>query len=185
MLRSRQDHGFHLRLLNEIYIQSCRPAGEEGNPVLQKTATRELAGCQCDSHPHANQKPEEILGIIDQKVWSPILTKGSRGYKIKVTVDKNKRDLLKRRCMASAKRNPASPTHSSHQNASVRIERGGPADTVQPNFEKAFDKVLYQRLSKKLTCHRMGGKSLTNRKLTNRIQKARFNGQFSVQRIGS
>lgn len=63
---------------------------------------------------------------------------------------------------ASAKQNPASPIHPSPPSASVRVERGGQADTVVSNFEKAFDKVPHQRLSEKLICHRMGGKSLTN-----------------------
>lgn len=31
-----QDHGYHLRLLKEIYIKACTPAGEEGKPMLQR-----------------------------------------------------------------------------------------------------------------------------------------------------
>lgn len=59
MLISQQDHVFHLRLLNKSYIQSCRAASEESNPGLQKTATMDLAGCQCDSHSHTNiNKPK-------------------------------------------------------------------------------------------------------------------------------
>lgn len=39
-------------------------------------------------------------------------------------------------------------------------DRVGPADIEQSNSEKAFDEVPDQRLSNKLTCHRMGGKTL-------------------------
>jgi len=115
---------------------------------------------------------------------SSILTKGSRDYKNKFTVDRDKCGLLEKMLHSFCKEKPCliNPLESS---ACISKDRGGPADTVQTNFEKAFDKVPHQRLSKKLTCHRMGGKSLTNGKLMNRIQKARFNGWFSRQRLGS
>ena len=108
MLRSHQDHGFHPKLLNEIYIQSCRPAGEEGNPVLQNTATRNLAGCQRDSHPHKTNKQtnKEILGITDQKVCHPSSLKAVGVTKIKVTVDRDKHGLLEKMLHGFCKEKP-------------------------------------------------------------------------------
>lgn len=86
--------------------------------------------------PIHTKKTEEILGIADQKVCHPSLVKAVGAIKIKSLQAGINVVSWTRCCMASAKRNPASPTQLSHWCASVRTERGGTADTVQSNFEK-------------------------------------------------
>lgn len=66
-------------------------------------------------------------------------------------------------------------THQNPVYTTVKGWREDPAGMGQTNFENGSDNVAHYRSSKKLTCYRMGGKSLTNRRLMNRIQKARLN----------
>ncbi|CAM5145241.1 unnamed protein product [Eretmochelys imbricata] len=64
------------------------------------------------------------------------------------------------------------------------VDKGDPVDIVYLNFQKAFDKVHYQRLLRKLSCHGIRGKILSwiENWLKDREQRVGINGKFSEWR---
>ena len=61
------------------------------------------------------------------------------------------------------------------------LDSGYPVDVIYLDFQKAFDKVQYQRLLMKLAAHGLGGDILQwiGNWLSNRKQRVVFNGQYS------
>ncbi|CAM5146477.1 unnamed protein product [Natator depressus] len=64
------------------------------------------------------------------------------------------------------------------------VDKGDPVDIVYLDFQKAFDKVPYQRLLCKLSCHGIRGKILswTENWLKDKEQRVGINGKFSEWR---
>ncbi|CAM4425189.1 unnamed protein product [Lepidochelys kempii] len=60
-------------------------------------------------------------------------------------------------------------------------DKGDPVEIVYLDFQKAFDKVPYQRLLHKLSCHGIRGKILSwiENWLKDREQRVGINGKFS------
>jgi len=64
------------------------------------------------------------------------------------------------------------------------LDSGYPVDVIYLDFQKAFDKVQYQRLLMKLAAHGLGGDILQwiGNWLSNRKQRVVLNGQYSSWR---
>lgn len=121
-----------------------------GTQYCKKTATREVAGCQCDWHTHKN--PQNTTHRRDPGNYRPeslssILTKGSRGYKNKVTVDNDKCGLLEKMLHGFCKEKPCltNPPESSECITKARERRSSRHSTAQFWKSSRFHTKGYQR----------------------------------------
>jgi len=68
------------------------------------------------------------------------------------------------------------------EGVTAELDRGNSVDLVYLEFAKAFDKVPYRRLSKKLEAHGIGGSFLRwiDNWLSDRRQRVGINGEYSL-----